>query len=113
MHAAKWPPRFQVMFVDQVFETHLIEDDLMGHAHILKDLSEHFAVWIAGADLVLDPAEKRLVHQLVGIEIRRENQKLVKWDFELPPGFQTEKVDAHFQRNNPAIQQLRRAHLLP
>jgi hypothetical protein len=50
--------------------------------------------------------EKRFVYQIALIEVSREYYELLKWNLDLFAAMQSEKVDASFQRQDPAIQKI-------
>ena len=57
-------------------------------------------------------AQESLIHQVPGRQVGREDHQHVKRHLQLAPGMQGQVIDPVFQRNDPAVEQVARAHLL-
>src|ERR1700678_2562496 len=105
MAAAKWTSHALVMAIDQVVNCrpiHLIEPEL-GSEHG-DHLPEHLLGRVGGLDLVGYAPEKRLIDELAGLEIGRENDELIKRDPDLFAAGQAEEVVPLLEGHDPAIQ---------
>ena len=74
----------------------------------LEQLAELVFAGVADLDLVGNPPQERLVHQVARLQVRGENHQLVERHLQLLAGGQREEIVPHFQRHDPAIEQLRR-----
>jgi hypothetical protein len=57
-------------------------------------------------------AQKGFINQFFRRQIGREDDQHIKRHFHLAPGVQGQVIDAVFQRDNPAVEQVARADLL-
>ena len=60
----------------------------------------------------MDPAQERLLDQLLGIDVGRDDQQHVERNRELGPGVQREEVEPLLERHDPAVEQVARRHPL-
>src|SRR5205823_10099011 len=86
--------------------------DALARADALEDLVVLLDRRRLDADLVADAAEERLVHEIGGIEVRREDDQHVKGDLDLLAGVEREVVDALFERHDPPVQEVLRRDAL-
>src|SRR5207244_12605791 len=74
--------------------------------HGVEDPLVDVLVGRVDGDLVADTPQEGVVHQVLRIEVGREDRKLLEGDLELLAGRQGEEVAAVFEGRNPAVKQL-------
>ena len=105
-------PGFAIPFLQQVHKTVAVERHFQALAHLREDLIKHLLVRAADFHFHLNAAQESAIDQFTGIKVGGEDDQLAEWNFQRLPGVQAQKVDARFQRDDPAIEQLLRADLL-
>src|SRR6185503_14308905 len=64
------------------------------------------------ARAIAHASQECLVGEVVLVEVRRENDELFKWNFDLFSGVQREIVDTTLERHDPAVQKILRCDSL-
>src|SRR4030095_4800760 len=75
-------------------------------AVVLEDFFVLFHRWILKMNLIANASEKRLIHQLLRLEIRREDDQRIKGQLELLASVQSQVVNPLFKWDNPPVQQI-------
>jgi hypothetical protein len=95
-----------VVLFENVFDDVVVVDDV----HFIGRSAEQFAEFafrrVLDAYLVGNAAKERLIDELAGLEVRREDDKLIEGDLNLPAAGQVEEVVSFLQRHDPAVEQL-------
>src|SRR5260221_11299209 len=101
-----------IPFLEQVGQPLFIIGYALRLTRSLENLTVFFKGRITNFNLVTDAPQERLINQVSGVQIGRENNQYIERNLDLAPGSQCQIVYAFFDRDNPAIEQIARAHLL-
>src|SRR6185295_16729399 len=64
------------------------------------------------ASAVTHASQERLVGEILLIQVRRKDDELFEWDFDLLACVQRKVIDASFQRYDPAVKEILRRNTL-
>src|SRR5450759_4621483 len=112
MHAAERTTGLFVVLAHEIQESILVIGDSVQATSPYKDLAEHLFAGVTCLDLVLDTAQKRLIHERAWIEVRGEDQQLVEGNLELTTSIQFQEIYAELEWHDPAIQEIGGTNLL-
>ena len=93
----------RVIIVEQVGQQIGRKLDLVVLAHVLEDRHIVFLGRRSDLDLVMDPAQRPRIHQLLRRNIGREHQQLVERCRELLSGVKGQEINPRFERNDPPV----------
>ena len=112
MGGAQFAVAFDVPLLQQVSQSLVV----VGNFLVRRDALENLAVLVEGRvadlDLVAQAAQEGFVHQVLRRQVGGENHQHVEGDFELASRVQGHVIHAVFERDDPAVEQVARAHLL-
>src|SRR5262249_22991197 len=97
----------------QIFRKSILTRENADLAFPPEHFDELFRASVGHADFILNPAQERLVRELLRVQIRREHHKDIKWHFEFSSSWQRQKINTTIERRHPAIEKLICAHALP
>src|SRR3990172_3535347 len=94
MRGAQLAIALDVPLLEQVGQSLVRVGDALALGHALEDAAVLFIARIADLDLVAQPSQKGLVHQVARRQVGREHDHHVERDFDLAPGVQRQKIEA-------------------
>ena len=95
-----------------VIQAILVNRDPAIRCRPLEDFDERACRGRLDARAITHSPEKRVVHEISLIEVRREDHELFEWNFDLLTAVQRQKINSSLQRQDPAVQQIRWRHSL-
>src|SRR5215831_2143879 len=90
----------------QIFRKSILTREYADLAFPPEHFDELFRASVGHADFILNPAQERLVRELLRVQIRREHHKDIKWHFEFSSSWQRQKINTTIERRHPAIEKL-------
>ena len=112
MGCAQFTIAFDIPFLQQISQTLIVVFDPFILSYAFKYLTILLEGWIADLNLVAQTAQEGFIDKVFRRQIGGKNDEDIERNFHFAAGVQTQVIDAVFERNDPAVEQITRAHLL-